>query len=69
MNNKYTVGRALGIMDSITGAHAWAILVDGDSVLCTFHGTKAESHCKGTCAILNLACALSCDEKFDDLLH
>ena len=52
-DNKYAVGRAIGIIDPVDGQPAWAIIVDRDSVLCTFKGTRAAERCAAMCKLLN----------------
>lgn len=51
--NKYEVGKALGIVDPVTGDRAICILYDGDSVLCLFMGSAAKENADSLCAVLN----------------
>lgn len=53
LSMNYQVGTALGIKDSVTGTPAVAVIYDGDSVLCTFHGSAAKENAEKLCRLLN----------------
>ena len=50
---KYVVGKTLGIIDPMTGTVAHCILVDGDTVLCAFFGSRAKADSEAICNLLN----------------